>query len=268
MFRSTIVDDRSAPVEVLIPEARHRQQRRYRRSALMWSLVALLVGALIALLITTTSDGSGTSRATSKPPVAVAERGPVLVRPVLCFAYPYAASAVRQIGSLPVCSPAHELTAAALGVTPNTPPQGYASNNVSPDPALAGYPSTTHDSPGQVVLLGGLVTPAVNGGVRYLLGPSAMSLSVGNVESAVVRQTHSGQWIVNIHLSHAGGTAWDRVAQQSFHQLLAIDMGGKVVSAPIIEPTKASYSSFDRSMQISGALTAANARAVAAAVRG
>ncbi len=74
------------PSRVLVPEARHRQQRRYRRSAVMWSHVALLVGALIALLITTTSGGSGTSRPTSTPPVAVAERGPVLVRPVLCFA--------------------------------------------------------------------------------------------------------------------------------------------------------------------------------------
>jgi preprotein translocase subunit SecD len=100
------------------------------------------------------------------------------------------------------------------------------------------------------------------------LGPSELRLSAANVGSVVAQHNHIGIWIVTIHLSPAGAATWDQVAQENFHQLLAIDMGGKVVSAPIIEPVQSSYTSFNGKMEVSGALTAADARAVAAAVRG
>ncbi len=268
MSESTIVDDTPAPVEVLIPEARHHQQRRYRRSALVASLTALLVGALIALLITTTSSGSGTSRDT--PPVSVvgATHSTVLIRPVLCYAPPYSATTPKQPGPLggPPCAAPYELTGSALDVTPTSAPLGYTSNNIASDPSLAAYPNSTRDSPTRVVLLGG--KPAINGGQRYLLGPSEMRLSAANVGSVVAQKVRTGQWIVTIHLTSGGATAWDRVADENFHQFLAIDVGGKVVSAPVIQPTQASFTSFDGAMEISGPLNSSMARAVAAAVRG
>jgi hypothetical protein len=45
-------------------------------------------------------------------------------------------------------------------------------------------------------------------------------------------------------------------------------MGGKVVSAPVIEPAQSSYTSFKGEMQVSGSLTGSDARALAAAVEG
>jgi preprotein translocase subunit SecD len=95
-----------------------------------------------------------------------------------------------------------------------------------------------------------------------------MRLSAADVESASAQKNQTGQWVVVLHLSSGGAAALDRVAEQNFHQFVAIDMGGEVVSAPIIQPTQTSFSSFDGSMQISGSLTAANARAVAAAIKG
>ena len=164
------------------------------------------------------------------------------------------------------CAAPYELKQSALDVTPMSAPQGYSSNTIAPDPSLAGYPSSTHDSPNRVVLLGG--QPRMNGGERYLLGPSEMRLSAANVGSVVAQQNRAGAWIVTIHLTSGGAAAWDRVAQENFHQLLAIDVGGEVVSAPLIQPTQSSFRSFNGEMEISGALNASIARGVATAAKG
>jgi hypothetical protein len=266
MFTSTKVEGAPAPVEVLIPEARQRQHRRYRRSAVLTSIVILLVGGLVALLITVTSNGPSTARLASKPSAAATSRNTVLIRPVLCFAWPYVANQARS-GPAPACAAPYRLTAAALNVAPQSALAGYSTNSVNPDPALAGYPSSTHDSPSHTVLLGGLAGgPPV--GERYVLGPSEMRLSATDVESASAQKNRIGQWVANIHLSPAGAAAFDRVAQENFHQFLAIDMGGKVVSTPLIQPSQTSFSSFDGALQVLGTLTASTARAVAAAVKG
>jgi hypothetical protein len=266
MSESTVVDDRPAPVEVLIPEARRRQRRRYRRSAVVVSLMALLAGGLIALLITITSSGSGTSRGPSKPPsVTLAGRATVLIRPVLCFSFWPSVARQSETGPLPACGP-YALTAAALDVTPNGSGQGYSSSsNVRPDPALWGYPTSTRDTPNRVVLLGALWT-ATAPNQKYLLGPSEMRLSAADVGS-VVDQKNRNEWTVTIHLTSIGAAAWDRVAYQNFHQLVAIDMDGKVLSTPLVQPTRSSYTSFNGVLQIP-ALNTANARALAAAMKG
>jgi preprotein translocase subunit SecD len=95
-----------------------------------------------------------------------------------------------------------------------------------------------------------------------------MRLSAADVDTASAQKDPAGQWIVNVHLSSDGAAAFDRVAEEDFHRLLAIDMGGKVVNASLIEPTQASFSSFDGVLSVSGNLSAANARAVAMAVKG
>jgi len=94
-----------------------------------------------------------------------------------------------------------------------------------------------------------------------------MRLSAANVGSVVAQKNRNGEWIVTIHLTSNGAATWDRVAQEDFHQLLAIDMGGKVVSTPLVQPTRSTYTTFNGAMQIQ-ALNAANARAIAAAVKG
>jgi len=228
--------------------------------------VALLVGALVAFLITAASSGSGTTHHTSKPATAADGRTTVLIRPVRCLASPYAASQ-RKSGPVPACAAQYLLTAAALNVSPASARGGYSSTTPKPDPALAGYPSSTRDSPTRTVLLGGLAgSPPV--GQRWVLGSSQMRLSAADVESASAQQNQTGQWTVMVHLSSGGAATLDRVAEENFHQFVAIDMGGRVVSTPIIQPTQTSFSSFDGAMQISGSLTASSARAVAAAIKG
>jgi hypothetical protein len=265
MYESTIVKA-PPPAEVLIPEARYRQRRRYRRSASLVLIVVLLAGVLLALLISTTSSGSGTAPATSKPSVVAATRATVLIRPVLCFAPPYVASQAKS-SPLPGCGGPYLQSNSNLGEKPNTSVRGYSTNLVGPDPTLAGYPSSTHDVPSHTVLLAGLSGPPPTGG-RYVLGPSEMRLSAADVESASAHRSRTGQWMVTVHLSSDGAAAFDRVAQENFHLLVAIDMGGKVVSAPLIQPTQTSFSSFDGVLQVSGNLSASIARTVAAAVKG
>ena len=236
---------------------------RFRNSPMFISLVALLVGVLLALLMTTASSAASGSGASTRSGHAV-EGAPILIRPVLCYAPPYTPSQSAN-GSLPACGGPYLLTAAALNVSPGAVQNGFETNTVTADPRLAGYASTTPDTPDRSVLLSDLRTHS--GGQRYLVGPSEMRLVAGNVAAVSAQKTRYGDWIVKIRLTPQGAAIWDRVTQQNFHQFIAIDMGGKVVSAPIIEPTRSSFSSFHGVIGISGDINAATARTVAAAAR-
>jgi hypothetical protein len=261
MLGSTVVKDAPAPPEVLIPEARDRQRRRYRRSAVLVSIVALVIGLVLALMIAATSGGSGTARPAPKPIGALVASGSgVLVRPVLCFAPPYeAAASTGSTGASPACGASYLLTAAALDVTPTN--DGYSWNRGGPDPGLAGYPSTS-DEPNRTVLLG--ARGAGSSVARMVLGPSELRLSATSAGSVVTHKSHAGSWNATIHLSAAGAAAWDRVAQENFHQLLAIDIGGKVVYTSLVQPYQTSFSSLDGKVVISGSL----GRSIATAVKG
>jgi preprotein translocase subunit SecD len=48
------------------------------------------------------------------------------------------------------------------------------------------------------------------------------------------------------------------------HAIIGIEIGGKVVSAPIMQPTQSSFSSFNGQMQISGSFNEKQAKALAA----
>ena len=66
-----------------------------------------------------------------------------------------------------------------------------------------------------------------------------------SIASAQATQNQTGQWVVNYSLAGAAGShLWDTVAQQNFHQLLGIELDGVVYSAPIIQPTQPSFTSF------------------------
>jgi preprotein translocase subunit SecD len=72
--------------------------------------------------------------------------------------------------------------------------------------------------------------------------------------------------VVNWTTTSAGAAVWDKVTRASFHQLLAVDVGGVVVSAPIIEPAQTTFSSFRGQGQVTGKLSQAEAMKIAAAL--
>ena len=198
-------------------------------------------------------------------------------RPVLCFAYPQgvpkgskAKVQPRGIETIPPCSSSNQLTAANLNVQPNSNvPAGYTSNNVPPDTQYVAYPSTSVLMPNyekSTVLLPGLAASgSANGGERYVLGPSQMTGH--SIASAQATQNQTGQWVVNYSLAGAAGSRlWDTVAQQNFHQLLGIELDGVVYSAPIIQPTQPSFTSFAGQGEISGSLTQGDAQNLAQAM--
>jgi preprotein translocase subunit SecD len=197
-------------------------------------------------------------------------------RPVLCFAYPQgvpkgskATSLPRGYETIPACTASSELSQANLDVTPNNSSQGYSSNNVAPDSQYIDYPSTSVDKPGyetSTVLLPGLAASgSANGGERYVLGPAQMTGH--SIASASATQDQTGQWVVDYSLAGSAGSAlWDKVAQENFHQLLGIELDGVVYSAPIIQPSQSSFTSFDGKGEISGSLTQADAQNLAQAM--
>jgi preprotein translocase subunit SecD len=179
-------------------------------------------------------------------------------RPVLCYAYPEAVPKGSKskvlppgIEAVPACSSSSELTAANLDINTGT---GEPSNNIPPDSQYEAYPSTSVDKPnyaGSTVLLPGLSGACDGTGFRCVLGPSEMSGH--SIASAQATQNQTGQWVVNYSLAGAAGSAlWDKVAQENFHQLLGIELDGEVYSAPIIQPTQGSFTSFDGQGEISG----------------
>jgi preprotein translocase subunit SecD len=197
-------------------------------------------------------------------------------RPVLCFADPQAvpkgsktATLPRGVETVPACGSTYQLSQANLGVTPNNSAQGYSSNNVPPDPQYAAYPSTSVQKPGyesSTVLLPGLASSGTGaGGVRYVLGPTQMTGHA--IGSAQATQDQTGQWVVQYSLAgSANAQLWDKVAAANFHQLLGIELDGVVYSAPIIQPTQSSFTSFNGQGQISGNLTQQDAQNLAQAM--
>jgi preprotein translocase subunit SecD len=137
------------------------------------------------------------------------------------------------------------------------------------DPQDEAYPSTDVDKTSyatSTVLLPG-IGGACDGStqVRCVLGPAQMTgRSIG---SAQATQNQTGQWVVDYSLAGAAGSAlWDKVAQANFHEFLGIELDGKVYSAPIIQPTQSTFSSFDGKGEISGSLTQAQAQQLAQAM--
>ncbi len=210
---------------------------------------------------------------------AIGQTARMYFRPVLCFAYPQEAhtakgkSAVvvheRGVETIPACSSQTALTQANLAVTPNSSPQGYSSNNVPPDPQYVTYPSTSVEKPNyesSTVLLPGLASSgSSNGGERYVLGPAEMTGH--SIASAQATQDQTGAWVVDYTLAgQAGSNLWDKVAAENFHQLLGIELDGVVYSAPIIQPTQSSFTSFQGRGEISGSLTQADAQNLAQAM--
>ncbi len=197
-------------------------------------------------------------------------------RPVECWAYPEGTPKNPKVKlpttgteAIPACTSSLQLTAANLAVTPNSGPQGYRQHRAT-GPAVRGLPvderrqaRLRHQHGAAARASAARATAPAQ--VRCVLGPAQMTgRSIG---SAQATQNQTGQWVVDYTLAGAAGSAlWDKVAQENFHQFLGIELDGKVYSAPIIQPTQATFSSFDGKGEISGSLTQAQAQQLAQAM--
>ena len=194
---------------------------------------------------------------------AVGQTAQLLFRPVLCQTT-IGKKLTPYSGKLAACGSQYLMSAANLGVTPNpNSVSGFNSNNVPADPQFANLASTLpqNDNKSDEVLLPDPGLP----GTRYVLGPAEMTGQA--IGKAVAQQDTAGAWVVNYTLTSSGSPLWDQVAKANFHQLLAIELDGVVQSAPFIQPTQSSFTSFAGTGQISGSFTEAQAKNLAIAMQ-
>jgi preprotein translocase subunit SecD len=183
-------------------------------------------------------------------------------RAALCYADPFALAKGQAKPTTPLptsCAATSQLTAANLGVTPSSANvNGYTGpNNVAPDPQFTPYPSTVSDNKDQTVLLPGTGSSASG---RYVLAPASLT---GTAIKSASAQLNSGQWAVNLTLSSEGLTAWNTLAQAQFHAIIAIDLDGQVISAPITQPSQTAFTPFTSAISISGGFTEDQAKTLA-----
>jgi preprotein translocase subunit SecD len=182
----------------------------------------------------------------------IGQTAQLLFRPVYCYVNT-AKKILHPVGtSLPQCSSSYLLTSGNIGLTQSAA-SGFNWNSqlMSGDPVLSTYSSTppSADDPKSIVLL-----PDIAGnGLRYLLGPAELSGTA--IKSAFPQQNQTNEWVVGYTLTSSGSKAWDSVAQTNFHHPLAIELDGVVQTAPFIQPTESTFTSFGGSGQISGSFT-------------
>jgi preprotein translocase subunit SecD len=105
-----------------------------------------------------------------------------------------------------------------------------------------------------------VVLPNEPGGARsprYYLGPAGLTGKA--VASAKSEFAPGTGYVVNMDLTDSGSGKWDALAQQQFHNQVAITLDGIVQSAPQIQPGEAAFSSFGGKAQISGDFTGSEA---------
>ena len=130
----------------------------------------------------------------------------------------------------PTCPSPYLYSAAADYVSGQWSPGPYAV-----DPAYAHYKSTpiTEDQKYEhqnVIFPSGL--GAGNGPARYVLGPSLANGTI--IKGATAELGDTGQWQVNFTLTGSGGTIFNKIAATYYHALVANDLDGDIVSAPLI----------------------------------
>jgi len=206
------------------------------------------------------------------PAAVLASTGTVLFRPVLCVSAPQTPpapgiSAVPLPGSSSCSAAVYSLRGPNLTVNPST----GASNeeSIGRDPALAATPSSTpsydETHPQSPVLVpieaSGASAGGRGGGGRYLLGPAELS---GTAVASATTSFHSTQWVVDVDFTGSGATQWDAVARKNFHEIIAVDLDGRVVAAPLVESNQTAFTSFDGRLEVGGNLTERSAQTLAA----
>jgi hypothetical protein len=241
-----------APAELLIPEARQHQRARYRRRTALGVIVGVVVVVLlVAGLSVLGTDGPSALPSTPGAPAAAGVgAGPVLVRPVLCFTH--AAGTGARPAALPGACP-WPYAATAAAVQPSADANGsYKISIVPDDPALTRVATSAGDAASRVVLLP-FAAPSRG---RLLLGPAVLRLSASTVSAVqLVPGTTADAWTVRMDLSSSAAVRLDSVAHRYFHTYLAIDVGGKVVGDPLVEPTQVRFSSLEGQLDLIGGTT-------------
>ena len=234
----------------------------------------IAVAVLLALLFAGLSTAGTRGRPASSAPVGAGAHAaggagvPALVRPVLCFTRG-AGPAPAPVASLPGSCPA-PYAVTANSVQPLPPASGaggtYRVHVVPDDPALGGVATSAHDVASHVVLLP-FADPARG---RLLLGPAVLALSKSTVRTVRVGPGPNETWTVRLALSPGASVQLDRVAFRYFHTYLAVDVGGRVVGDPLIEPAQVRFSSLEGHLDLVGhdigGLSGSAAKRLAAAV--
>ena len=191
----------------------------------------------------------------------VGQTAQLLFRPVLCAAG--LGTTTVPVSSLPACGSRYLMSAANLNVVPNSNTvAGFTSSNIPADPGFSAIATTrpADDNPNKEVLVPVLGSPKV----RYVLGPAQLTGQA--IGKAVAQQDQAGAWVVTYSLTGKGSPLWDQVASANFHQMLAIELDGVIQSAPLIQPTQTSFTSFGGQGQISGSFTEQSAKTLAIAM--
>jgi len=193
----------------------------------------------------------------------VGETAQLLFRPVLCQVAEPSKKAKTYVGSVPACASSYLWTESALGVTPDNSVAGFSSNSLPVDPnySIVKTTSPASDNPKDNVILPLLGSTTT----RYLLGKSELTGQA--IGKAVAQQSQLGAWVVNYTLTKKGSPEWDTVADNNFHQALAIELDGVIQSAPLIQPGQASFTSFAGTGEISGSFTEQSAKNLAVAMQ-
>ena len=189
--------------------------------------------------------------------------GTLQIRPALCQARPYVGAAPGTVaGTLPsACSSArYSVQAPTLTVDVSMGTTNLAS--IPPDPVLAAHPSSSSPAYDDSHPDGSVLVP-VSGeaGVRYLLGPTVLG---GSAVAGAQAAFQNPQWVVNVTLTGPGASAWDALTRKYFHEFIAVDVDGRALSVPIVQPTQVTFTSFGGRMQIGGVFTRPSADALAA----
>jgi preprotein translocase subunit SecD len=197
----------------------------------------------------------------------------LLFRPVECGAPAYVKPANKKPVSalnIPFCTPANQLTLRnpSYQVTPEpSTAAGYVASNIGPDAKFLNVPSITSDQdalpqvPSKSVVESAF-DPSSSQYARYVLFPAVMR---GNeVANASATQDQLGNWVVDCNLTSTGSKQWDAATKQYFHEYMAIELDGQVISAPIIQPTQSVWTSFNGSVEVSGSLSQSQANLLAA----
>jgi len=180
-------------------------------------------------------------------------------RPVLCGAPAYIAptskskaAAVKYV-TPPACPSAYAYSSQYYSTTSgfNVP------SSVAEDPTYAAYKTTSQpydqDHPHQDVILN---TDGQGYAVRYVLGPEVGTGQI--IKSASAQVDSTGQWLVNFTLTSSGQTTFNNIASKYYGTLVADDLDGSIVSAPVIAAT-----SFPGGGQVSGSFDSKSANALA-----
>ena len=186
-------------------------------------------------------------------------------RPVLCDAPAYVAptkgtkDAPSAATRVPTCAAPYRYS--------STDFSGSASSSYNFPPEdhnYADYPSSTVDNPAENIIL-----PSSGNGPapRFVLGPASVVYDgktepvTGTIIKSAYAQldTSSNQWTVIFDLTNAGSNVFNADATLHYGRLIADDLDGTVISAPIIEARE-----FPGSGQVSGNFSKESADAFAA----